>query len=149
MLKVLPAVNANPCTGTWPKKTLRDVQVWLHGIFLWLMKCSHLYSLTVSVVLFVTFTTLVNRMFLMLLNGNTKLPMIPAVTFRNQAIISWVCLPAAEPGCDLKLQWCSLHMADLLERSRIFTCNPEIRTWLIVLRKKSAFSLYFISYLGV
>lgn len=25
-LKVLPAVNANPCTGTWPKKTPRDVQ---------------------------------------------------------------------------------------------------------------------------
>lgn len=26
MLKVLLAVNANPCTGTWPKKTPRDVQ---------------------------------------------------------------------------------------------------------------------------
>lgn len=25
-LKVLPVVNANRCTGTWPKKTLRDVQ---------------------------------------------------------------------------------------------------------------------------
>lgn len=37
MLKALLAVNANPCTGTWPKKTLRDVQVWLHGTFLLLM----------------------------------------------------------------------------------------------------------------
>lgn len=26
MLKVLRVVNANRCTGTWPKKTLRDVQ---------------------------------------------------------------------------------------------------------------------------
>lgn len=26
MLKVLPVVNANHCTGTWPKKTPRDVQ---------------------------------------------------------------------------------------------------------------------------
>lgn len=77
MLKVLPAVNANPCTGTWPRKTPRDVQVWLHGTFLLHMTCSHLYSLTLSVVLFVTFVTLVNSMFLILLNGNTKLPMIP------------------------------------------------------------------------
>lgn len=30
-------------------------------------------------------------------------------------------------------------MADLLERDRIFACNPEIRIWLIVLRKKVLF----------
>lgn len=87
---------------------------------------------------------LVNSMFFMLLNCNTKLSMIPPVTFRNSTVTSWV---FASPGPRCAVSYNDVYtsygpMAVILEGDGISALNTYTRIWLIILRKRCFFIYY-------